>query len=315
MKIKPSKCQLLQRSVRYLGHVISGQGIETDPDKVKCVADWPVHSSFRELKQFLGLASYYRRFVKGFARTASPLYALTEKKDWQWSTSCGEAFMELKKRLITAPVLTLPHFHLDFILDTDASGDGLGAVLSQVIEGREHVIAYASRVLSRTERKYCATRQEMLALVWATRHFRPYLYGRRFTLRTDHNSLRWLHNFKEPEGQVARWLEVLSEFDYRVIHRPGVQHTNADSLSRLPCSQCGLSTDHNIETTDDEESLVAVAATAASCMLPTLTIEEIQNLQRADADLQQAIRWLKSNSIPDQCPKSASHNVQTLWNQ
>ena len=152
------------------------------------------------IETVLGLASYYRRFVKGFANIAAPLYALINKKEWQWSGPCSEAFFELKKSLITSPVLTtLPRFHLDFILDTDASGEGLGAILLQIINGREHVIAYASQVLSRTERKYCATRREMLAVVWGTRHFRPYLYGRRFTLRTDHNSLRWLHNFKEPD--------------------------------------------------------------------------------------------------------------------
>ena len=140
---------------------------------------------------------------------------------------------------MSSPILALPDFSLDFVLDTDASGDGLGAVLSQVSNGEERVLAYASRALSRTERKYCATRREMLALVWAARHFRPYLYGKKFTLRTDHNSLKWLHNFKEPEGQVARWLEVLSEFDYTVVHRAGKQHTNADALSRGRCRQCG----------------------------------------------------------------------------
>ena len=144
--------------------------------------------------------------MEGFAQLASPLCALTDKREWKWSDSCCDAFMELKKRLIiTSPVLTLPRFNLDFILDTDASGEGLGAVLSQVIDGRERVIAYASRVLFKAERKYCATRWEMLALVWAACHFRPYLSGRRFTLRTDHNSLRWL---KEPEGQGGTMVGV-----------------------------------------------------------------------------------------------------------
>ena len=117
---------------------------------------------------------------------------------------CNEAFFELKKRLLSTPILSLPNFNLGFIVDTDASGEGLGAVLSQVIDGHECVVSYASRVLSRSERKYCATRREMLALVWAVHIFRPYLYGKRFTLRTDHNCLKWLHNFKEPEWQVAR---------------------------------------------------------------------------------------------------------------
>lgn len=145
LKIKPSKCHLLQRSVHYLGHIVSAEVIRTDPEKIRSISDWPIPSSKKELKQFLGLASYYRRFVRGFSQLASPLYALTEKsKEWLWTDNCSETFLELKKSLVTAPVLVLPQFDVEFILDTDASGDGVGAVLSQRINGREHVVAYAS---------------------------------------------------------------------------------------------------------------------------------------------------------------------------
>ena len=223
--------------------------------------------------------------------------------------------MELKKKLITSPILILPRFHLDFILDADASGDGLGAVLSQVVDGREHVVAYASRVLSRTEKKYCATRREMLALVWATCHFRPYLYGKPFTLRTDHNSLKWLHNFKEPEGQVARWLELLSEFQYQVIHRPGMQHINADSLSRRPRPQCGMTTSEGVEVVVESNATTEAMATTENSLLPTWTIEEIRNFQNADTDIKQVVQWMESDSIPSRCPEMASSSVRTLWNQ
>ena len=189
LKIKPTKCHLLQRSVHYLGHVVSAEGIKTDPEKIRSVSDWPTPSNRKELKQFLGLVSYYRRFVRGFSQLASPLYALTEKsKESGWTDKCSEAFFELKKRLVTAPVLTLPRFDMEFIVDTDASGDGIGAVLSQRINERELVVAYASRVLSRAERKYCATRREMLALVWAARHFRPYLINIRQAIPCSHRS-------------------------------------------------------------------------------------------------------------------------------
>ena len=168
----------------------------------KCIVNWPIPTTPKDLKQFLGLASYYHRFVNGFAKVTSPLYALTIRKDWEWSCSCSNTFMGLNKKLMTSPVLTLPHFDLDFILDTDAIGEGLEAVFSQVINGREYVITYASRALSKAERKYCATRREMLALVWAACHFRLYLYGRRFTLHTDHNSLHWLHNLKSRRAKL-----------------------------------------------------------------------------------------------------------------
>ena len=131
----------------------------------------------------------------------------------------------------TAPILAFPDFSQQFIVDVDASGQGLGAVLSQCIAGKKRVVAYASRTLTKAERRYCTTRCEMLALVWAIRYFRPYLYGRPFLARTDHSSLKWLQSFKEPEGQVARWLQILAEFHFTVEHRPGKKHGNADALS------------------------------------------------------------------------------------
>eukprot|EP00731_Ephydatia_muelleri_P035307 Em0113g9a len=189
LKIKPSKCHLMQTRVRYLGHIVSSKGIETDPEKVRCVSDWPTPTDQRSLKQFMGLASYYRRFVQGFAQVAAPLNALTEKtKTWEWTAECNGAFLELKKRLVSAPILVMPCFNHKFILDTDASGEGLGAVLSQSVDGQERVVAYASKTLSKTERRYCATRRELLAVVWATQHFRPYLYGCDFLLRSDHSA-------------------------------------------------------------------------------------------------------------------------------
>ena len=130
-----------------------------------------------------------------------------------------------------------------YTLDTDASGSGIGAVLSQVQDGSEKVVAYASRALSKAERNYCVTRRELLAVVNFLRHFRQYLYGRKIIIRTDHASLRWLLNFRDPEGQLARWLQVIGEYDYTIVHRPGLKHSNADGLSRLPCRQCGRAPD------------------------------------------------------------------------
>ena len=314
LKVKPAKCHLLQSSVCYLGHVISDRGIETDPEKVKCVADWPVPVNQKQLQCFMGLASYYRCFVRSFAQIAAPLHALTQKgREWEWTQVCNEAFFELKKRLLSTPILSLPNFNLGFIVDTDASGEGLGAVLSQVIDGHECVVSYASRVLSRSERKYCATRREMLALVWAVHIFRPYLYGKRFTLRTDHNCLKWLHNFKEPEGQVARWLEALAEFDYEVVHRPGKQHQNADALSRKMCKQCG--TQVGGEEITLEAQLNAVDVSATQSILPIWSNREIKEQQTQDSDIKIVRGWLQCNIFPDRFQSSVSWKLQSLWTQ
>ncbi len=241
LKLKPRKCALFSTKTEYLGHVVSESGIKVNPDKVRAVKEWPVPESKREVRSFLGTASYYRRFVPGFATVAAPLHHVASPKaDWQWTDECQRAFEELKDALSTAPVLAFPVKEAPYILDTDASLTGTGAVLSQVVNGREMVLGYASESLSHEERNYCVTRRELLAVIKALRHFRPYLYGRDFLIRTDHSSLRWLVSFKEPQDQMARWLHEISQYQgrYTIEHRPGDKHGNADGLSRIPCRQC-----------------------------------------------------------------------------
>eukprot|EP00731_Ephydatia_muelleri_P028964 Em0020g608a len=241
LKLKPSKCKWCQKSVTFLGHIVSEEGVAADPSKTAVVAGWPPPQSKREMQQFLGLANYYRKFVKNFAAIAKPLHRLTEKNtDFKWTVECQHAFDVLRACLSSPPVLSYPDYSRRFVLDTDASDIGIGAVLSQEdATGSEVVIAYASRTLSRPEQRYCVTRKELLAAVEFIHHFRQYLLGREFTLRTDHSSLVWLRNFKEPEGQLARWLEKLQEYSFSVVHRQGTKHGNADALSRVPCRQCG----------------------------------------------------------------------------
>ena len=232
LKLKPSKCVLFQKSVAYLGHIVSKNGIETDPVKVERVCEWPVPESSTEVKSFLGLAGYYCRFVPNFASVARPLRKLTEANvDFAWTSECQSSFDALKKLLSTAPILSYPDFSAEFILDTDASNHGIGAVLSQLKDGVEHPVAFASGTLTKAERNYCVTRKELLAVVEFVKQFRHYLQGPKFRIRTDHAPLRSVLKVKETEGQLARWIELLSPLNYEIEYREGQRHQNADAMS------------------------------------------------------------------------------------
>ena len=234
LKLKPRKCRLLCEHVRFLGHVVSEQGVSTDPEKVRAIEEWPTPTCVKDVRSFLGMAGYYRRFVRDFSTVARPLNKLLERDvAFEWNEDSEGAFRVLKDVLSSAPILSFPDFDRPFIVDTDASNSGLGAVLSQIgLDTVERPVYFASRTLNRAERKYSTTRKELLGVVWALKTFRPCLLGAPFLLRTDHNALVWLINFKEPEGQVAHWLESLAEYDFEIEHRSGKKHLNADALSR-----------------------------------------------------------------------------------
>ncbi|KAL7849936.1 hypothetical protein SRHO_G00192850 [Serrasalmus rhombeus] len=200
LKLHPKKCSLLQRKIAFLGHVVTAEGVATDPAKV------------------------------------APLHRLTEKgAEFRWGGGQEIVFQQLHDALVSAPVLALPRAGCPFILDTDASNFGIGAVLSQEQEGQ--VLAYFSHGLSKLERNYCVTRRELLAVVAGLKHFKPCLYGTLFMLRTEHASLIWLMRFKEPEGQMAHWLTAMQEYQFQIVHRDGKKHNNVDALSCRPCSE------------------------------------------------------------------------------
>ena len=242
LKLKPSKCDLLRKEVLFLGHLVTSEGVKPNPLKVDAVQDWPVPKNLTAVRAFLGLCSYYRRFIKGFATIASPLNRLLEAgQAFDWTDECQIAFERLKATLTGDEVMSYPNNQGLFILDTDASDTGIGATLSQVQwcektdRDEERPIAYASRSMNKAQRRYCTTKRELLAVIVFVQQFRHYLLGRHFIVRTDHSALRWLMSFKNPVDQMARWLEILSQYDYEISHRPGKRHGNADSLSRQLC--------------------------------------------------------------------------------
>ena len=235
LRVKASKCCFGADRVSYLGHIVSSEGVHTDPAKIQAVSQLDSPVTVEQVRSFLGLVGYYRRFIPSFASLSAPLVALTKKgSKFQWGEPQNNSFNELKKYLCTAPILAYPQFDQPFVLQTDASDKGLGAVLTQFdCNRKERVIAYASRSLSNCEKNYSATEKEALAIVFAVEHFRVYLLGRTFTLITDHSALQWLHSV-EPKGRIARWIMTLQEYSFTIKHRPGISHGNADGLSRLP---------------------------------------------------------------------------------
>jgi hypothetical protein len=241
LKLKPSKCSLFQREVAFLGHVVTEQGVKCDPRKIESVVTWPRPKNVTEVRSYLGFCSYYRRFVKSFSTIAAPLTALTEKgRKFEWSNECQNAFQALQEALTCSPVLAYPDSSLEspMVLDTDCSNFGMGGVLSQVQGGVERVIAYASKTLSATQRVYCVTYKELLAVVTMVKHWRHYLLGRHFKIRSDHASLKWLTSWKDLDSMPARWMARLGSFDFHLEHRKGTAHGNADGLSRRPLIPC-----------------------------------------------------------------------------
>ncbi|KAJ8346684.1 hypothetical protein SKAU_G00280850 [Synaphobranchus kaupii] len=301
LRLNPKKCQLLRRETAFLGHIVSERGVATDPSKVAAVRDWPVPGNVGELRSFLGLASYYRRFVRDFATLASPLHHLTDKCwPFVWQEGQSIAFDQLRAALTEAPVLTYPDAQRPFIVDTDASNTGVGAVLSQEDEDGERVVAYYSRALGKAQRNYCVTRRELLAVVRALHHFRPYLQGSHFLLRTDHASLTWLLNFKDPEGQVAHWLEQLQGYDFEIRHRAGRLHGNADALSRRQCAaqECRYCSRQEERDQVSPDVAVVQASGDAEGWLP-LTPMELREAQEADSMLGKVRGWLEAGQHPE----------------
>lgn len=235
LTIKMKKCKIAQDEVKFLGHLVSHQTVKPDPQKILAVRSFPAPKTVSELQSFLGLVGYYRRFVPRLASVAQPLYKLLMKGvRWIWGVTQQQSFQELKHSLTSSPILTLPDFTQPFCLQTDASGTGIGAVLAQVIDGKERVISYASKTLNDAQRRYNTTEREALAVVWSVKLFRPYLLGRHFTIHTDHEPLKGQFKNKDTSSRLMRMVLSLQDYEYEIIYRSGRQNANADTMSRLP---------------------------------------------------------------------------------
>lgn len=236
LTIKPGKCQIGMSEVQYLGHQVGGGTLKPEPGKVDAIYNWPTPRTKKQVMSFLGTAGYYRKFVPNYSTLAKPLTDLTKKKLPQivnWTADCERSLSALKSSLAGSPVLQSPDFTRKFVVQTDASAYGLGAVLSQVNpEGDEHPIMYLSRKLLPREVAYATIEKECLAIVWALQKLQPYLYGRKFTVVTDHNPLSWLYRVSGDNGKLLRWSLALQQYDFTIQHKKGSEHGNADGLSR-----------------------------------------------------------------------------------
>ena len=285
----------MRDEVEYLGYRVSAEGIATDPKKVHAIKNFPVPSDVKTLRSFLGLLSYYRRFIPNFSVVANPLFALTRKDiAFIWSAACQESFETLKTFLAGATILAFPDFEEDFLLETDASCEGLGAVLSQKQpSGHIRPIAYASRTLQTHERNYGSTELEGLAVVWAVKYFRQYLYGHRCHVFTDHEALKALLNTPHSSGKLVRWGLVIQELDLTINYQPGRKNMKADALSRNPVKP----TDGGQEKEEAPQVVARVDGQTpqAGDKLITLSLSE---RQRGDPEINQIILMLEQGELP-----------------
>ena len=226
---KLSKCSFWQKKIGFLGHVVSEAGVAVDQEKISAISEWPTPKNATEIRSFLGLAGYYRKYVKNFASIAKPMTRLTGKDtEFDWTDDCSRSFIELKRQLTHAPVLVLPRPGIPYDVYTDASGTGLGCVLMQ--EGQ--VIAYASRQLRPHEANYSSHDLELAAVVFALKIWRSYLYGEKVKIFTDHQSLKYIFTQTDLNLRQRRWMELLADYNLEITYHPGKANHVADALSR-----------------------------------------------------------------------------------
>ncbi|KAL4013020.1 hypothetical protein IC575_025172 [Cucumis melo] len=276
---KFSKCEFWLKKVTFLGHVVSSEGVSVDPAKIEAVTNWPRPSTVSEIRSFLGLACYYRRFVEDFSHIASLLTQLTRKgTPFVWSPTCESSFQELKQKLVTAPVLTVPDGSGSFVIYSDASKKGLGCVLMQ--QGK--VVAYASRQLKSHEQNYPTHDLELAAVVFALKIWRHYLYGEKIQIYTDHKSLKYFFTQKELNMRQRRWFELVKDYDCEILYHPGKANVVADALSRKVAHSAALITKQTPLLRDFERVKIAVSVGEVTSQLAQLSRRMVETGQGED---------------------------------
>ena len=315
LKLQPVKCHFIRKEVEYLGHLVTPTGLKTNPRLVEAVNGFPTPDGIKGVRQFLGLASYYRKFIPQFAKVAQPLHHLTRNQViFSWDESCENAFKTLKQKLINSPVLAYPSFTRPFVLETDACLEGLGAVLSQPQDdGHLHPIAYASRALAPSEKNYGITELETLAVVWALSHFHFYLYNQTVTLYTDHSAVKDILGSSQLSGKHARWwMKVYNQGikELKIIHRAGKLNIRADSLSRNPLESDKTPEELDIhvgsvDTSRDITTLLQEEATDSTTMPIPLGRQ-----QRQDPELKEIMLFVETGELPKDDSRARKLSLQ-----
>ena len=292
LRLKKSKCALMQDSVQYLGHRIDAQGVHNTPDKIAAIKKAPTPQNVKQLRSFLGLIQYYGKFIANMSSLLHPMYQLLKANvKWKWNDQCTKAFVEAKQKLMEAPILAHYDPNRSLKLAADASAYGIGAVLSHCYkDGSERPIAFTSRTLTVAEKNYAQIDKEALALIYGVQKFHVYLYGQRFTLVTDHKPLVTLLGPTKgipltAAARLQRWALLLAGYQYEIQFKPTLKHANADGLSRLPL------TSHNKDNKDDVETTLFNLA-QIECL--PVRAEQVQRATARDAILSRVLQFTKN---------------------
>lgn len=296
LKVKLSMCEVVLDSVQFLGHEITQGHIQPLSDKIEVIDNCPRPKTLKELQHFLGLAQYYRRFIRNFSVIAKPMFELTGKDGADlngqllWDEDAEIAFVELKQAMKSDAILALPDFSKPFFLDTDASNIGVGAVLEQEFDGVRKQVGFFSKHLTAAQRKYSALERELLAIVLAIENFHHLVFGHELTVISDHQPLLWVASAKKLNARIARWLIRLNIYQFRIVYRKGRLHGNADALSRWP----GL--EKLPETAADEDADEELPDPVINVIVSKVPVHERINFIRADA---YSLDWSKLDQAED----------------